>query len=60
MIFMFDEGKIVEQGKYEEMMQRKRHFYKFVKGSKFMTKEVGDERIGRNLANIKKRNSTNK
>ena len=32
MIFLFEEGRLVESGKYAEMMARKSHFYRFVQG----------------------------
>lgn len=36
-IFMLEDGRIIESGKYTEMMERKTHFYKFVNGSKYRT-----------------------
>jgi len=36
-IFLIEEGKIVEQGRYDEMMSRKGYFFKFVQGSKYKT-----------------------
>jgi ABC-type multidrug transport system fused ATPase/permease subunit len=36
-IFMLEDGKVVESGKYNEMMERKAHFQKFVEGNKYRT-----------------------
>jgi ABC-type multidrug transport system fused ATPase/permease subunit len=36
-IILFEDGQIVEHGRYEEMMSRKAHFFKFVQGNKFKT-----------------------
>ena len=36
-IYLFEDGKIVEHGRYEEMMARKKYFFKFIQGNKFKT-----------------------
>ena len=36
---MFEEGKVVEQGKYHDLMDKKQYFYKFVNGEKFKSVE---------------------
>jgi ATP-binding cassette subfamily B (MDR/TAP) protein 1 len=36
-IFLFEEGRVVEQGTFRAMMERREHFYKFVQGERFKT-----------------------
>jgi ABC-type multidrug transport system fused ATPase/permease subunit len=36
-IYLLEDGKIVEHGRYDEMMARKTYFFKFVQGNKFKT-----------------------
>ena len=36
-IYLLEDGKIVEHGRYDEMMARKTYFFKFVQGYKFKT-----------------------
>jgi ABC-type multidrug transport system fused ATPase/permease subunit len=36
-IYLLEDGKIVEHGRYEEMMARKTYFFKFAQGYKFKT-----------------------
>lgn len=36
-IFLIEEGKIVERGKYKQMYDQKQYFYKFVQGETFKT-----------------------
>ena len=34
-IYMFDRGQILEEGSYEELMRKKRHFYNLQRGAKY-------------------------
>jgi hypothetical protein len=46
---MIEDGKVVESGRYGEMMERKAYFYNFVQGEKFKTVNQIAERMLRRL-----------
>jgi ABC-type bacteriocin/lantibiotic exporter with double-glycine peptidase domain len=48
-IFMFEEGKVVESGRYGEMIAKKQYFFKFVQGEKYKSFDKLAEQMLDNL-----------